>query len=177
MTAITKANIVKLADGNFLKAVHHIGETEYPDIEVQERLVDAMTAKMADPEFTKDCEVFVLPNLYGDIVTDAAAEMQGGLGSASSSNIGNKYALFEAIHGTAPFLINHGRGQYANPCSLIRAAGQLMAHIGYGDRTAKLEKALDICCNTEKKLVVTTDKDGATSEEFTTYLLDTLKSL
>lgn len=177
VTAITKANIVKLADGNFLKAVHHIGETEYPDIEVQERLVDAMTAKMADPEFTKDCEVFVLPNLYGDIVTDAAAEMQGGLGSASSSNIGNKYALFEAIHGTAPFLINHGRGQYANPCSLIRAAGQLMAHIGYGDRTAKLEKALDICCNTEKKLVVTTDKDGATSEEFTTYLLDTLKSL
>ena len=129
VTAITKANIVKLADGNFLKAVHHIGETEYPDIEVQERLVDAMTAKMADPEFTKGCEVFVLPNLYGDIVTDAAAEMQGGLGSASSSNIGNKYALFEAIHGTAPFLINHGRGQYANPCSLIRAAGQLMAHI------------------------------------------------
>ena len=177
VTAITKANIVKLADGNFLKAVHHIGETEYPEIEVQERLVDAMTAKMADPEFTKGCEVFVLPNLYGDIVTDAAAEMQGGLGSASSSNIGNKYALFEAIHGTAPFLINHGRGQYANPCSLIRAAGQLMAHIGYGDRTAKLEKALDICCNTEKKLVVTTDTDGATAAEFTDYLLDTIHSL
>ena len=177
VTAITKANIVKLADGNFLKAVHHIGETEYPEIEVQERLVDAMAAKMADPEFTKGCEVFVLPNLYGDIVTDAAAELQGGLGSASSSNIGNKYALFEAIHGTAPYLMSHGRGQYANPCSLIRAAGQLMAHIGYGDRTAKLEQALDICCNTEKKLVLTTDKDGATSEEFTTYLLDTLKTL
>ena len=177
VTVVTKANIVKLADGNFLKAVHHIGETEYPEIEVQERLVDAMAAKMADPEFTKGCEVFVLPNLYGDIVTDAAAELQGGLGSASSSNIGNKYALFEAIHGTAPYLMSHGRGQYANPCSLIRAAGQLMAHIGYGDRTAKLEKALDICCNTEKKLVLTTDKDGATSEEFTTYLLDTLKTL
>lgn len=177
VTVVTKANIVKLADGNFLRAVHRIGETEYPEIEVQERLVDAMAAKMADPEFTKGCEVFVLPNLYGDIVTDAAAELQGGLGSASSSNIGNKYALFEAIHGTAPYLMSHGRGQYANPCSLIRAAGQLMAHIGYGDRTAKLEKALDICCNTEKKLVVTTDKDGATSEEFTTYLLDTLKTL
>lgn len=177
VTVVTKANIVKLADGNFLKAVHHIGETEYPEIEVQERLVDAMAAKMADPEFTKGCEVFVLPNLYGDIVTDAAAELQGGLGSASSSNIGNKYALFEAIHGTAPYLMSHGRGQYANPCSLIRAAGQLMAHIGYGDRTAKLEQALGICCNTEKKLVLTTDKDGATSEEFTTYLLDTLKTL
>lgn len=177
VTAVTKANIVKLADGNFLKCVHHIGETEYPEIEVQERLVDAMAAKMADPEFTAGCEVFVLPNLYGDIVTDAAAEMQGGLGSASSSNIGNKYALFEAIHGTAPYLISHNRGQYANPCSIIRAAGQLMAHIGYGDRNEKLEQALEICCNTEKKLVVTTDTDGATATEFTDYLLDTIHSL
>ena len=177
VTAVTKANIVKLADGNFLRCVHRIGETEYPEIEIQERLVDAMTAKMADPEFTKGCEVFVLPNLYGDIVTDAAAEMQGGLGSASSSNIGNKYALFEAIHGTAPYLMSHGRGNYANPCSIIRAAGQLMAHIGYGDRNEKLEKALDICCNKEKKLVVTTDKDGATAAEFTDYLLDTIHSL
>ena len=177
VTAVTKANIVKLADGNFLKCVHHIGETEYPEIEVQERLVDAMTAKMADPEFTKGCEVFVLPNLYGDIVTDAAAELQGGLGSASSSNIDNKYALFEAIHGTAPYLMSHGRGNYANPCSIIRAAGQLMAHIGYGDRNEKLEKALDICCNTEKKLVVTTDTDGATAAEFTDYLLDIIHSL
>ena len=177
VTAVTKANIVKLADGNFLKCVHHIGETEYPEIEVQERLVDAMAAKMADPEFTKGCEVFVLPNLYGDIVTDAAAELQGGLGSASSSNIGNKYALFEAIHGTAPYLISHNRGQYANPCSIIRAAGQLMAHIGYGDRNEKLEQALEICCNKEKKLVVTTDTDGATAAEFTDYLLDTIHSL
>ena len=177
VTAVTKANIVKLADGNFLKCVHHIGETEYPEIEVQERLVDAMAAKMADPEFTAGCEVFVLPNLYGDIVTDAAAEMQGGLGSASSSNIGNKYALFEAIHGTAPYLISHNRGQYANPCSIIRAAGQLMAHIGYGDRNEKLEQALEICCNKEKTLVVTTDKDGATAAEFTDYLLDTIHSL
>ena len=177
VTAVTKANIVKLADGNFLKCVHHIGETEYPEIEVQERLVDAMAAKMADPEFTAGCEVFVLPNLYGDIVTDAAAEMQGGLGSASSSYIGNKYALFEAIHGTAPYLISHNRGNYANPCSIIRAAGQLMAHIGYGDRNEKLEKALDICCNTEKRLVVTTDTDGATAAEFTDYLLDTIHSL
>ncbi len=177
VTVITKANIVKLTDGNFLSAVHRIQETEYPDIEVQERLVDATAAKMGDPEFMKGCEVFVLPNLYGDIVTDVAAEMQGGLGSASSSNIGNRYALFEAIHGTAPFLMSHGRGQYANPCSLIRAAGQMIAHIGYGDRSGKLEKALDICCNTEKKLVITTDKDGATAEEFTDYLLETLASL
>lgn len=131
VTIVTKANIVKLADGNFIKAVRRVGE-EYPDIEIQERLVDAMCAKMLDPEFNKGIEVIVLPNLYGDIVTDVAAEHQGGLGTASSSNLGNKYAMFEAIHGTAPFLINHGRGDYADPCSLIRAAGMLMAHIGYG---------------------------------------------
>ena len=176
VTIVTKANIVKLADGNFIKCVRRVGE-EYPEIQIQERLVDAMAAKMMDPEFSKGCEVFVLPNLYGDIVTDVAAEHQGGLGTASSSNIGNRYALFEAIHGTAPFLIEHGRGQYADPCSLIRAVGMLLAHIGYADRKEKLERALDICTVTERKKVITTDVDGATAEEFTDYLLDTIDML
>ncbi len=176
VTIVTKANIVKLVDGNFIKAVRKVGE-EYPEIEIQERLVDAMSAKMLDPEFNKGIEVIVLPNLYGDIVTDIAAEHQGGLGTASSSNIGNQYAMFEAIHGTAPFLINHGRGDYADPCSLIRAVGMMLAHIGYGDRKEKLERALDICTVTERKLVVTTDKDGASAAEFTDYLIDTIESL
>lgn len=176
VTIVTKANIVKLADGNFIKAVRKVGE-EYPEIEIQERLVDAMCAKMLDPEFNKGIEVIVLPNLYGDIVTDVAAEHQGGLGTASSSNIGNKYAMFEAIHGTAPFLMSHGRGNYADPCSLIRAAGMLMAHIGYGDRKEILDKALDICTISERKLVVTTDVDGATAAEFTDYLIDTINKL
>ena len=176
VTVVTKANIVKLADGNFIKAVRKVGE-EYPEIEIQERLVDAMCAKMLDPEFNKGIEVIVLPNLYGDIVTDVAAEHQGGLGTASSSNIGNKYAMFEAIHGTAPFLMSHGRGNYADPCSLIRAAGMLMAHIGYGDRKEILDKALDICTITEKKMVVTTDVDGATAAEFTDYLIDTINHM
>lgn len=173
VTVVTKANIVKLADGNFIKAVRKVGE-EYPEIEIQERLVDAMAAKMMDPEFNKGIEVIVLPNLYGDIITDIAAEYQGGLGTASSSNIGNQYALFEAIHGTAPYLMSHGRGEYADPCSLIRAVGMLLAHIGYGDRKEKLDRALDICTVTERKVVVTTDKDGATAKEFTDYLLETL---
>ena len=136
-----------------------------------------MCAKMLDPEFNKGIEVVVLPNLYGDIVTDIAAEHQGGLGTASSSNIGNKYAMFEAIHGTAPFLINHGRGDYADPCSLIRAAGMLMAHIGYADRKAILDKALDICTITERKKVVTPDVDGASAAEFTDYLLETIDKI
>ena len=173
VTIVTKANIVKLADGNFIKAVRKVGE-EYPDIEIQERLVDAMCAKMLDPEFNKGIEVIVLPNLYGDIVTDVAAEHQGGLGTASSSNLGNKYAMFEAIHGTAPYLMEHGRGEYADPCSLIRAVGMMMAHIGYGDRKEILEKALDICTVTERKKVVTTFPEDASAKEFTDYLLETI---
>ena len=176
VTIVTKANIVKLADGNFIKEVRRVGE-EYPEIEIQERLVDAMCAKMMDSEFHKGMEVIVLPNLYGDIVTDIAAEYQGGLGTASSSNIGNKYAMFEAIHGTAPFLMNHGRGDYADPCSLIRAAGMMMAHIGYGERKELLDKALDICTVSERKKVITTDVDGATAEEFTDYLLETIQKI
>jgi len=144
---------------------------------VMEKLVDATAAKMMDPEFNEGMEVFVLPNLYGDIITDIAAELQGGLGTASSSNIGNKYALFEAIHGTAPYLISHGRGNYADPCSLIRAAGEMMAHIGYADRKAVLEKALDICTVTERKKVVTTQVEDASTEEFTDYLLETIEKL
>ena len=174
VTIVTKANIVKLADGNFIKAVRRVGQ-DYPEIEIQERLVDAMCAKMLDAEFNKGIEVIVLPNLYGDIVTDVAAEHQGGLGTASPSNLGNKYAMFEAIHGTAPFLIDHGRGDYADPCSLIRAAGMLMAHIGYGDRKDILDKALDVCTITERKKVVTTDVDGASAAEFTDYLLETME--
>lgn len=176
VTVVTKANIVKLADGNFIKAVRKVGE-EYPEIEIQERLVDAMAAKMLDPEFNKGIEVIVLPNLYGDIVTDVAAEHQGGLGTASSSNIGNQYALFEAIHGTAPYLMSHGRGRYADPCSLIRAMGEMMAHIGYADRKWTLNKALDICTVTERKVVLTTFTEDASTAEFTDYVLDTIQAL
>ena len=176
VTVVTKANIVKLVDGNFIKAVRKVGE-EYPKIEIQERLVDAMCAKMLDPDFNAGMEVIVLPNLYGDIVTDVAAEHAGGLGTACSSNIGNEYALFEAIHGTAPYLMSHGRGAYANPCSLIRAVGQMLVHIGYADRNKLLEEALEICTETEKKLVVTTFAEDASAAEFTDYLLETIQRI
>ncbi len=174
VTIVTKANIVKLADGNFIKAVRKVGE-EYPEIEIQERLVDAMCAKMLDPEFNKGIEVVVLPNLYGDIVTDIAAEHQGGLGTASS-NIGNKYAMFEAIHGTAPYLMSHGRGAYADPSSLIRAAGMMLAHIGYADKKILLEKALDVC-TTEKNVVLTTFTEESSAKEYTDYIIETIEKL
>ena len=174
VTVVTKANIVILVDGNFLKTAHAL-EKEYPGITVREELVDSMAAKITDQEFTKGMQVFLLPNLYGDIVTDVAAEYQGGLGTASSSNIGDQYALFEAIHGVGNFLVQHNRAQYADPCSLIRAMGEMISHIGYPEKKEQLVKALDICTRTERKVVITTDKDGATAEEFTDYLLDTLQ--
>lgn len=174
VTVVTKANIVKLVDGNFLKTAHAL-EKEYPGITVREELVDSMAAKITDQEFTKGMQVFLLPNLYGDIVTDVAAEYQGGLGTASSSNIGDQYALFEAIHGVGNFLVQHNRAQYADPCSLIRAMGEMISHIGYPEKKEQLVKALDICTRTERKVVITTDKDGATAEEFTDYLLYTLQ--
>ena len=176
VTIVTKANLVKLVDGNFIQAVRKVGE-EYPEIEIQERLVDAMCAKMLDPAFNEGIQVVVLPNLYGDIVTDVAAEHSGGLGTACSSNIGNKYALFEAIHGTAPYLMSHGRGEYANPSSLIRAVGQMLIHIGLADRNEILEKAMDICTVTERKVVLTTETKDASAAEFTDYLIDTIEKL
>lgn len=176
ITIVTKANIVKLADGNFIKAVREV-DKDYPDIEIQERLVDAMCAKMLDPDFNQGIEVVVLPNLYGDIVTDVAAEHQGGLGTASSSNIGDRYALFEAIHGTAPGLCAAGKAGYANPCSLIRAMGQMLIHMGYGETNAKLEKALEICTTGEGAMEVGPKEGMHSAAEFVDYLVSTIKTL
>ena len=176
VTVVTKANIVKLVDGNFIKAVRKVGE-EYPEIEIQERLVDAMAAKMMDPEFNKGIEVIVLPNLYGDIVTDVAAEAQGGLGTASSSNLGDHYAMFEAIHGTAPYLMSHGRGEYADPSSLIRAVGMMLGQIGYVDRKKKLVEAMEVCTVLERKVVITTMPEDASTEQFTDYVIETLEEM
>lgn len=173
VTVVTKANIVKLSDGNFIQAVREVGK-EYPQIEIQERLVDAMCAKMLDPEFNQGIEVVVLPNLYGDIVTDVAAEHQGGLGTASSSNIGDRYALFEAIHGTSPYLCNLGKADYANPCSLIRAMGQMLIHMGYGEANARLEKALDACTRGEDAMEVGIQEGQHSAKEFTDYLISRL---
>ena len=176
VTVVTKANIVKLVDGNFIQAVREVGQ-EYPDIEIQERLVDAMCAKMLDPDFNKGIEVVVLPNLYGDIVTDVAAEHQGGLGTASSSNIGDRYALFEAIHGTAPGLCAAGKAGCANPCSLIRAMGQMLAHMGYGEANARLEKALDKCTRGEGAMIVGPKEGQHSAAEFVEYLIQTIQKI
>ena len=176
VSIIQKANVIKTTDGKFLKLCKEIGE-EYPEITTDEWYIDITTAKLIDEKRRHDFKVFVLPNLYGDIITDEAAEFQGGVGTAGSANIGKKYAMFEAIHGSAPRMIKEGRGAYADPCSMLRAAVMLLSHIGRQAEADKLEKALDICMITEKKISVTGREIGCTCEEFGNYVMETLESL
>jgi isocitrate dehydrogenase (NAD+) len=176
VTAITKANIIKTTDGKFLRQFYEIAGG-YPEIKADDWYIDIMTAKLVDEKRRKDFQVMVLLNLYGDIITDEAAVFQGGVGTAGSANIGKKYAMFEAIHGSAPRMVEEGRAQYADPCSIIRAAAMLLSHIGYNIQAEKLEKALDICTQTEKKLIINGRSTGATSEQFADYIMDTIEKL
>lgn len=176
VTAVTKANIIKTTDGKFLDIFYQIAK-EYPDITADDWYIDIMTAKLVDEQRRKDFQVVVLPNLYGDIITDEAAQFQGGVGTAGSANIGKRYAMFEAIHGSAPRMVLEGREQYADPCSVIRAASMLLNHIGYQKESDKLNRALDICTITEKKLVITGRDTGATCAEFADYIMETTKMI
>ncbi|MBN2221128.1 MAG: isocitrate/isopropylmalate dehydrogenase family protein, partial [Vallitaleaceae bacterium] len=147
VTAITKANIIKTTDGKFLDTFKEIAK-EYPGIDTDDWYIDIMTAKLVDEKRRKDFQVMVLPNLYGDILTDEAAEFQGGVGTAGSANIGKEYAMFEAIHGSAPRMVDEGRDIYADPSSIIRAGAMLLSHIGKQKQADQLFKALDICGQT-----------------------------
>lgn len=174
VTIVTKANVVKTSDGKFLDIGYKIAK-EYPEIECDDWYIDIMTAKLVDAKRRTQFKVMVLPNLYGDILTDEAAEFQGGVGTAGSANIGKRYAMFEAIHGSAPRMVREGRAKYADPCSMIRAAAMLINHIGYSDKAKNLEMALDICGQYEKKLIITGRANGATGAEYADYLMETLK--
>ena len=173
VTCVTKANVVKTTDGRFLENFYRVAK-DYPGIEADDWYIDIMTAKLVDEKRRRDFQVMVLPNLYGDILTDEAAEFQGGVGTAGSANIGKQYAMFEAIHGSAPRMVTEGRAQYADPCSMIRAAAMLIGHIGHPDKAKTLEMALDITGQYEKKIAVTGRPGGATGAEFTDYIMDWL---
>ena len=176
VSLVTKANIIKTTDGNFLEDCHKVADL-YPEITTDEWYADIMTAKLVDKKRRRDFQVMLLPNLYGDIISDEAAEFQGGVGTAGCANIGKKYAMFEAIHGSAPRMINEGRGDYADPSSMLRACVMLLSHIGMQDKADKLERALDICAFEEKKFVITGRPGGATCREYGDYVMSTLKSL
>ena len=174
VTAVTKANVIKTTDGKFLGVAQDIA-MEYPEITFDDWYIDIMTAKLADPKRRREFKVMVLPNLYGDILTDEAAEFQGGVGTAGSANIGKRYAMFEAIHGSAPRMVQEGRARFADPSSMIRASAMLLRHIGYHERATRLEMALDICGSLEKKVVMTGRSTGAGASEYVDYLTDTMK--
>lgn len=176
VSLVTKANVIKTTDGNFLEDCHKVADL-YPEITTDEWYADIMTAKLVDKKRRRDFQVLLLPNLYGDIISDEAAEFQGGVGTAGCANIGKKYAMFEAIHGSAPRMVREGRAIYADPCSMLRACVMLLNHIGYGEYAAKLERALDICSFEEKKLTITGRDTGATCEDFGNYVMETLKKL
>lgn len=176
VSLVTKANIIKTTDGNFLEDCHKVAAL-YPEITTDEWYADIMTAKLVDKKRRADFQILLLPNLYGDIISDEAAEFQGGVGTAGCANIGKKYAMFEAIHGSAPRMVREGRDIYADPCSMLRACVMLLSHIGYQDRADRLERALDICTFEEKKLTITGRLGGATCREFGDYVMETLKKL
>ena len=170
VTAVTKSNVIKTTDGRFSKVFARMAK-EYSQIKSDEWYVDIISAKLIDPARQKEFKVFVLPNLYGDILTDEAAQLQGGVGTAGSANIGKQWAMFEAIHGSAPRMVKEGRAQYADPCSMIRACSMLLRHIGYPTQAEKIEMSLDMCGQFESKMVMTGRDTGATGEEYTKYLL------
>ena len=172
VSIIQKANVIKTTDGKFLNICREIAK-DYPEIITDEWYIDICTAKLIDKKRRTDFKVFVLPNLYGDIITDEAAEFQGGVGTAGSANIGKRYAMFEAIHGSAPRMVNEGRAQYADPCSMLRAAAMLLSHIGYIEESENLDKAIDICM-ADTSMKITGRADGCTCSEFGNFIMDTL---
>ena len=160
VSIVTKANIMKKTDGKFTEICHQVAE-EYPGITADDWYIDIMTANLVNPAIRSGFQVVVLPNLYGDIITDEAAQLQGGVGSAGSANIGDRYAMFEAIHGSAPRMIADGLQAYVNPTSILRATVMLLRHICRQNAAQRLENALDNC-----DVTVTGDATGATCAEF-----------
>ncbi len=174
VTVVTKANVVKTTDGKFLDIAREVAEG-YPDISWDGWYIDIMTAKLLDMDRRHEFQVMALPNLYGDILSDEAGQIQGGVGTAGSANIGKTYAMFEAIHGSAPRMVNENRAQYADPSSVMRAGAMLLEHIGFTDLGSKLHKALDVCGQYERKLVMTGRSTGATGSDFGNYIMETVQ--
>lgn len=165
---VTKANIMKKTDGKFTAICHEIAK-DYPEITVEDYYIDIMTANLLIEPLREKFQVVLLPNLYGDIITDEAAQIQGGVGTAGSANIGDRYAMFEAIHGSAPRLIEQGLAAYANPASILKATSMMLRHIDRTSAAQALESAMARC-----KLRATGEKSGATAAEYTDEILELL---
>ncbi len=137
VTGVHKANIMKFTDGLFIKTAREVAEEEYPEIEFEDRIVDNLCNQLVSrPE---EYDVLVLPNLYGDIVSDLGAGLIGGLGMAPGANVGDEYAVFEAVHGSAPKYKGQNK---VNPMALMLSGVMLLRHVGEREAADRLEGAI-----------------------------------
>ena len=160
VTAVHKANIMKLTDGLFLRTFREVAE-DYPDIEANDCLIDALCMKLVQrPE---QFDVLVAPNLYGDIISDLCAGLVGGLGFAPSANIGDKTRIYEAVHGSAPDIAGQDK---ANPSAILMAFAMMLNDLGMTDKADKLNAAIQ--AQVAEGKVITADIGGtAGTKEFT----------
>jgi isocitrate dehydrogenase (NAD+) len=166
--AIHKANIMKLSDGLFLKSIRNVAP-QYPDIEYKEMIVDNACMQMVlNPQ---QFDMLLLPNLYGDVMSDLAAGLVGGLGVVGSANVGNEAAMFEAVHGTAPDIAGKG---LANPTALLLSSIMMLDHLGERSAARRIESALERVHREGQH--ITQDVGGkASTEEFTAAVIGSLR--
>ncbi len=169
VTAVHKANIMKLSDGLFLDVAREVAE-EYPQIEFEDRIVDNMAMQLVlKPQ---QYDVMVMPNLYGDILSDLCAGLVGGLGLVPGANIGERGAIFEPVHGSAP---KYAGTDQANPGAMIMASVLMLEHINEKEAARRIEDALTALIKEGKH--VTPDLGGsAGTKEMTKALIDLIKS-
>jgi isocitrate dehydrogenase (NAD+) len=136
VTAVHKATVMRATDGLFLEACREVA-ADYPELEFDDRLVDNACAKLVMRP--QECDVLVMPIMYGDIVSDVCAGLVGGLGVAPGANLGDDAAVFEAVHGSAPRHAGHDR---ANPFALMLSGAMMLRHLGETDAAARLEEAI-----------------------------------
>ncbi|MFA6807372.1 MAG: isocitrate/isopropylmalate dehydrogenase family protein [Eubacteriales bacterium] len=158
VTAVHKANIMKLSDGLFLESFRNVAK-DYPEIESDDKIVDAMCMNLV--QFPEKFDVLVLPNLYGDILSDLGAGLVGGLGVAPGANIGADGALFEAIHGSAPDIAGQNK---ANPLAMILSGVEMLKYMGYKVEAEKVMKAVLEVLGQKDKLTVDLGGKAGTKE-------------
>jgi isocitrate dehydrogenase (NAD+) len=158
VTAVHKANIMKLTDGLFLECARQVA-AEYPDIEYEEYIVDAMCMKLV--QTPENYDVLLLPNLYGDIVSDLCAGLVGGLGVAPGANIGEEAAVFEPVHGSAP---RHAGLNRVNPLATVLSGVMMLKHMGEMDAARRIEEAVIRVLKEKKSLTYDLGGSAGTSE-------------
>jgi len=173
VTAVHKANIMKFSDGLFLETARNVA-AKYPDIEFEDRIVDNMCMQLVQkPELY---DILVLPNLYGDIVSDLAAGLIGGLGVAPGANLGEEYAVFEPVHGSAPKYKGLNK---VNPLAMILSGVMMLKHIGEFQAAGNLESAIAAVLEEGKRVTydlkpVPNDPTAATTSQFADAVIEKL---